>query len=845
MSAQAVRAARVLLAALVFPVTGHAQGRGDDPAGAARYFTEIRAFPDVRIPAGARQAAMAQMKARWPQAFAQRDALASFTPNFSSPTTWAPLGPAPIGSTPGTLQTFSGRLNSIAIDPNNPLRIFVGGAQGGVWRTLDGGSTWTPLADSECSLAMGSIAIDPNNSQVIYAGTGELNNSGDSYYGCGVLKSTNGGNSWTPLGASVFVRTGARSATISKVLVDRTPGSSIVFAASSFGLYRSTDGGTTWALVITDPTSGLPITSVASDIVQDATDPTIFYAAQGNAGGPLVNGVYKSVNSGVSWTKLTGVAPTAFPSTNVGRINLAVSPAAPSTVFAAIEDANNNVGADGSLLGLYVTTDGGTTWTQRTATPPSATNPLCGTGVQCWYDMVIAVDPVNPLIVYFGGFSLYRSIDGGNTFTDIGDAIHADQHAFAFDPTNPATIYAGNDGGIFKATSASTGAPIWTSLNTNLALTQFYAGVSVSPVSATTILGGTQDNGTLQWGGSSNWPRVIGADGGFTAIDQVVGGVMFGETQWTPSSGFSGPRRSDPPGSQFIPKTAGINTADRASFIPPLVMDPARPRIVYFGTTNLYRSANSGDLWTNIGPSLIASSGVINAIGVAASDSLTVYVGSSDARVSYTHDGGTTWAVATGLPLASVTDFAVDARDARTAVVTFGGFPGSHVWRTNDGGVTWTDLTFNLPNIPTLAVVLEPGSRDIDIGTDLGVFTLRNGATSWSPVVNGLPNVAVYDLVFDTQRSRLIAGTHGRGMFSLDVTVVALRGDITADGTVNAADAQAILQSVVGLGPLPVGSIRYPNGDANCDGQVTALDALIVLMKAAGISTGTCVGTTK
>jgi hypothetical protein len=275
-----------------------------------------------------------------------------------------------------------------------------------------------------------------------------------------------------------------------------------------------------------------------------------------------------------------------------------------------------------------------------------------------------------------------------------------------------------------------------------------------------------------------------------------------------------------------------------------MAMDPAHPRILFFGTQNLYRTSNSGDLWTMIGPNLIASTGVINAIGISPSDTLTVYAGSTDARVSYTHDGGTTWIAAGGLPNAAVTDFAVDPRNALTAVVVFGGFLSSHVWKTTDGGVSWSDLTLNLPNTPTLSVVLEPGSLDIDIGTDIGVFTLRNGSSSWSPVVNGLPNVAVYDLVFDTQRSRLIAATHGRGVFSLDVTPApVLRGDANGDGVVSAVDAQIILASVVGL-PIAAGSIRYPNGDANCDGQVSAADALLVLMKAAGLPTGAaCVGT--
>jgi hypothetical protein len=165
--------------------------------------------------------------------------------------------------------------------------------------------------------------------------------------------------------------------------------------------------------------------------------------------------------------------------------------------------------------------------------------------------------------------------------------------------------------------------------------------------------------------------------------------------------------------------------------------------------------------------------------------------------------------------------------------------------------VTWTNLTFNLPSIPVLAVVLEPGSRDITVGTDLGVFTLTSGASTWTPVVNGLPTVAVYDLVYDAPRSRLVAATHGRGMFALDVTVTGLRGDVAGagntppDGTVGALDAQVILAMAVGNTP-PAGALRYPNGDANCDGQVTALDAMVVLRKVAGLSDpGVCVGTVK
>jgi hypothetical protein len=205
-------------------------------------------------------------------------------------------------------------------------------------------------------------------------------------------------------------------------------------------------------------------------------------------------------------------------------------------VYAAVHAASSSPANANALLGIWQTTDGGTTWIQKKGADQS----LCSQ--QCWYDMVIAVDPTNSAVLYFGGFSLSKSVDSGVTFTDIGTSIHVDHHAFAFDPLTPTTIYTGSDGGIFKSINSG---GTWTSLNTNLELTQFYSGISISPTSETTILGGTQDNGTLQWGGTGGWPQVAGGDGGFTALDQLTGGTAFAETQWTVNSGFSGPRRRD------------------------------------------------------------------------------------------------------------------------------------------------------------------------------------------------------------------------------------------------------------------------------------------------------------
>jgi photosystem II stability/assembly factor-like uncharacterized protein len=809
--------------------------RGDDPAGAARYFVEIRVGPNGAIPSGARATALAQMRARWPQLVARRDATFLTVPALDPARTWTPIGPRPIT---GFLLPTSGRLTSIAVHPTDPNIIYVGGAQGGVWKTVDAGANWVPLTDGQCSLAMGSVALDPVNPEIVYVGTGEQNFSGDSYYGCGVLKSVNGGQSWAEVGRTVITGNGARRPRISRVVVDKFTANSantLVMAATDAGLFRSLDAGVTWSQT-TGPGGAV------TDLVADPSTQGVFYAANGDLGGfspsGTSNGVYKTTDGGTTWTKTT------MPSANAGRISLALAPSAPGTVYAAVHATSTSANGN-ALLGIWQTTDGGTTWAQK----HGADQTLCSQ--QCWYDMVIAVDPADPATLYFGGFSLHKSVDSGVSFVNIGGAIHVDHHSFAFDPVSPATIYAGSDGGIFKSIDRGTN---WTSLNTNLELTQFYSGISVSPTSATVILGGTQDNGTLQWAGAGGWPLVLGSDGGFTALDQLTGGTAFAETQWTANSGFSGPRRrdADAGASQFVLKMNGINAGDRALFIPPIVMDPLHPRIVFFGTQHLYRSSNSGDQWGLFGPNLGGNFGSVSSIGVAPSDTMTVYVGASDGHLSYTHDLGLTWTVPASLGVGPITDIAVDPRDARTAIIVQSNFTSAgKVFRTTDGGVTWTNLTFNLPNIPVMAVVLEPGSRDITIGTDLGVFTLPNGAASWTPVVNGLPNIAVYDLVYDAPRSRLVAATHGRGMFALDVTMTGLRGDVAGpnnappDGLVGALDAQVILAMAVGNTP-PAGALRYPNGDANCDGQVTALDAMIVLRKAAGLTDpGLCVGTVK
>jgi len=491
----------------------------ENPLDRLNYFYRQRAYPFGKIPPHALQLARASYRARWPAAIrSQRVQVTTSTEG------WAALGPSAISDA----YRSAGRVTTVAIDPTNSSTIYVGAAQGGVWKTVNGGGDWTPLTDAQCSLAMGALAVDPIAPSTVYAGTGEMNLS-DSYYGCGVLRSTDGGVTWTQLGGAVF-DTPTGGAHIAKIVVDpATAGSattSTVFAATSFGLYKSTNSGGAWSQVLA---------AYTTDFVQHPSDRAVLFAAIGCAltscnPGAVPSGVYKSMNGGATWTRLAG----GFPSSDVGRIQLAIAASSPFTLYAAVQDAFGAGGNDGGLLGLFKSLDGGATWTSV----GGASGLSCDT--QCWYDLVVAVDPTNPNLVYFGGVWLYRSTDGGASFSYIGGSMHADQHAIAFDPRNPSILFVGNDGGVYRSGDQGQS---WVSLNTNLAITQFYPGVSLSPNASPDILGGTQDNGTVEYTGAPVWSQVLGGDGGFTAIDFQTPTTAYAEEEWFPP--YAGPRRRD------------------------------------------------------------------------------------------------------------------------------------------------------------------------------------------------------------------------------------------------------------------------------------------------------------
>jgi uncharacterized protein (TIGR03437 family) len=749
--------------------------KGDDDKQAERqdWFYSQRTYPQTSIPAGARLNAIRQIQRMEAAQRAQRQAAALVAAGnginlalTTDPANWSLIGPRPTDA--GSSNVTSGRVNAIAIDPRNSDVVYIGAAEGGVWKTTDGGTNWTPLTDDQPSLATGSIALDPNNPDTVYVGTGEENFAQDSYYGAGILKSVNGGITWTNVvGPFLRDKVGA--------LAVHPTNSQILLAAATAGVWRSADAGATW----TQTLSG----AAGISLVFDPTNGASAYATLGTVGGNAQNGVYHSSDAGLTWQLVNGTGTGALPATRVGRIELAMAPSDPATLYAQIAVATSALSGGGTLMGIYKTTDAATTWSKLTIPIASAWGP------QLWYDNTIRVSPADPNVIYAGGQQIFRSLNGGDNWVALAQTglnntfIHVDFHYLAFTPDG-SKLYIANDGGIYSTTDVTAARPNWTSLNNTLALTQFYPGFSVDPADPRNAIGGTQDNGTQRFGGAASWSNVTCGDGGFAAIDPSFPAIAYGACQDIEIEKTSALTGS----AGWIPASYGIDQTDITQFISPLAMDPSNPQTLYFGTYRVWQSQDSAGRWSAASPDLTGGKkGTLKAIAVAPSDSNTVYIGTSNSKIQVTTDAQDGAAAAwtdrsAGLPPRTVTHIAVDPIDSATAYVTFSGFPpttgisndpGGHVFKTGDGGASWTDISGNLPVIPVNAIVVDPDlPQTLYIGTDAGVMVTTDGGATWSSLGTGLPRVVVFSLVLQRNSRVMRAATHGRSVWEILVPLL-------------------------------------------------------------------------
>lgn len=731
---------------------------------------------------------------------------------------WTPVGPGPVIVSPST--AFVGRIISIAFDTTAPDTIYVGAANGGVWKSTDRGRTWSPKSDYQMSLAIGTLAVDPNNHLRIFAGTGQYGAAVGTFYGNGILYSDNGGETWTELATATFQRD-----EISRLLFDPTDATSQrMFLSSRQGVYQSIDAGMNWTVLRAGAASDLVLIVNGSNV-------QLIAAFDGS-------GIFTATRTGTTWSAWTQYSSANFPPA-LGRIVLGQSRNHPDHIYAAF---SNGVG----IAGIAKTSNGGTSWdfvtpplwTDITTTSsfsgaPSHTHDITlsnadltggtltytsgapstgpahthtitltaaqlatvrdGTGSvfvtssstsghthtftldrkrsgQTWYDFHISPHPDDPNTVYYGEVQLWKTTTGDGPWTQL-PILHTDNHFFAFAPDDPNQIWSVGDGGVYM--SADAGVTIQ-HRNRDLQVLE-YISISQHPQWETVMIGGTQDNGTHRYTGSPAWEFADGGDGGFTAIDPNTPSRMYHE--YVHNIFY----RSDANGAlgTWTYKASGITGSNE--FYSPFELDPSNPNTCYFGGDQLWRSDNNADTWAAV-TSTIASD--IAAIAVHPADSNTIYVGTTGGRVYQVQKTGATWGIAdvttteitgTGLPVGVyISDLAVDPVGniwiTLASVLwseTTGEFTNDHVYRRSAGGGAWVSMSTGLAQAnPVNCIVMDPAdSNRLFCGCDVGIFRTDNGGMSWAPWDPGLPNVAVFDLQIHGPRRLLRAATHGRSVW--------------------------------------------------------------------------------
>jgi photosystem II stability/assembly factor-like uncharacterized protein len=635
-------------------------------------------------------------------------------PKFSgsSPFSWVPLGPSDaVGG------TNLGRVNSIQFDPTNPRTIYIGSPDGGVWKTMNNGATWKPKFDSQPTLSVGDIAIDPHNPKVIYVATSDPFGYGVPFWGgtysVGVRKSTDGGETWMPTG---FHWTVGQNRTIRRLVIHPSDGN-ILLAATSDGLYQTTNGGATWKRILTES---------SYDAQFQANDGNIAYAT--------TNQVLKSTNAGATFTPLSASCPGAL------RYSIQIAPSKPSTVYTLC-----SVAAQSSVTAtVQKSNNSGATWS--TVTPSGVT--LYG-----YYDTVLAVSPVDEKELFVAGFDMMRSTDGGVKWKPVPIAMHSDNHTIKFFPGSGSVLLVGNDGGLFRSmTSGAT----WKSLNKGLSITQFYS-LGTSRADPNIMVVGAQDNGNMK-STAGVFANITDADGMKGFVDWSNPAVLYVSIQ------FGDFNRSTNGGASFTQ----ISTPAEGSWVSPWLQDPIQPSTIYAATDKVYKSSNQGATWNAISGSL-AGIEKFTVLKVAPSNTNFIYAGSG-VKLYRTNDGGLTWTdITAGLPVATnyLTDLAVHDSNPNIVYVTFSGYvEGQKVYKTDDAGSNWTNISGTLPNIPADAVVHEKrDDNPLYVGTDDGVYYRNDNLSDWIPFKQGLPNVIVDQLEIHYPTKIIRAATYGRGIW--------------------------------------------------------------------------------
>ncbi|MCI0416816.1 glycosyl hydrolase [bacterium] len=684
----------------------------------------------------------------------------------------------------------SGRISDLAVHPKNPAIYYAAAASGGVWKTINSGTTWTPIFDGQSSYSIGCITLDPNDPNVVWVGTGENNSQRSVGYGDGVYRSLDGGKTWENMGLK-------KSEHIAKIIV-HPENSSIIYVAAQGplwaaggdrGLYKSTDRGKTWdqVLKISENTG-------VTDIVYDTRNPDVLYAAayqRRRHVWTLINGgpesaIHKSMDGGKTWKKLEA----GLPKEEMGRIGLAISPVKPDVVYAMIETGDKE-------KGFYRSIDAGGSWEKRS--DYVSNGPM-------YYSELFA-DPKNVERVYSMDTYMMVTEDGGKTFQRVGEkSKHVDNHALWINPDNTDHLLNGNDGGIYESWDRGAN---W-DYKSNLPITQFYRVTVDNSAPFYFVYGGTQDNETL--GGpsrnrtingimNSDWFVTVGGDGFWCAVDPEDPNIVYSEYQ------YGGLVRFDRKTGEKVdiqPQPGRGEPALRWNWDSPLIISPHSHTRLYFAANRLFRSDDRGDNWKAVSPDLtqqidrnkLKVMGRIWSIDSVAKHQSTsfygnivslaesplkqglLFVGTDDGLVQISEDGGSNWRKLhqfPGVPDNSyISRLTPSQHDANTLYAGFnnhkmGDFK-PYVMKSTDLGKSWTSITGNLPERGSVWAVAED-HKDPNLlfcGTEFGIFFTADGGKRWIQLKGNIPPIPVRDIVIQKREEDLVLATFGRGFYILD-----------------------------------------------------------------------------
>ena len=683
----------------------------------------------------------------------------------------------------------SGRISDFAVVPGKRQEFFVASASGGVWKTINAGTTFTPVFDAQGSYSIGCVALDPSNPSVVWVGTGENNNQRSVAYGDGLYKSEDGGASWKHVGLK-------NSEHIGMIAIDPRDTDVVYVAAygplwssgGDRGVYKTVDGGKNWAPVLTvDENTGI------NEVHFDPRNPDILYAAAHQrrrhvftqiSGGPG-SAVYKSVDAGKTWTKIVR----GLPSGDLGRIGLAVSPVVPNLLYAIVE-------AQEDRGGFYRSTNGGASWERRNAYTSSGN-----------YYQEIVCDPKDPDRVYSMDVFIQVTDDGGATWADLGDqSKHWDAHALWIDPNDTSYYLTGNDGGAYESFDRG---KTWKFMP-NLPVTQFYKVALDNDAPFYNVYGGTQDNYSL--GGPSrtisqhgivtaDWIQTQGGDGFESAVDPEDPNIIYAQSQHGNLIRFD---KKSGEGMAIQPKPRKGEADYRWNWDSPLFVSPHLHTRLYFAANKVFRSDDRGDSWTvisddltrQIDRNLLEVMGRIWPMDAVAKNASTskygnivaldespvaaglLYAGTDDGLIQVTEDGGANWRKIEKFPgvpdLTYVNDIIASNHDRATVYAAFNNHKRGdfkpYILKSADLGKTWTSIASDLPERGSVYALAEDHVRKdlLFAGTEFGLFATLDGGKHWKRLSAGLPTIAVRDLAVQKRENDLVLATFGRGFYILD-----------------------------------------------------------------------------